>query len=82
HIDVRIVANDRPLNLDRSLVDIAIRYAQRETAPKDALPLFGEEILPVCSPLVSRDPATPLREPADLRHHTLLHLDYPGMQKT
>lgn len=82
HIDVRIVANDRPLNLDRSLVDIAIRYAQRETAPKDAIPLFGEEILPVCSPLVSRDPATPLREPADLRHHTLLHLDYPGMQKT
>jgi LysR family transcriptional regulator, glycine cleavage system transcriptional activator len=82
HVDVRLVANDRPLNLDRSLVDIAIRYAQRETAPKDALPLFGEEILPVCSPQLVGDETTPLRVPADLRHHTLLHLDYPGMQKT
>ena len=81
-IDVRIVANDRTLNLDRSLVDIAIRYCQRETAPGDAVPLFGEDILPVCSPLVLNDPATPLRRPEDLRHHTLLHLDYPGMKRT
>ena len=81
-IDVRIVANDRALNLDRSLVDIAIRYCQRGMAPADAVPLFGEDILPVCSPLVLNDPATPLRRPEDLKHHTLLHLDYPGMKRT
>ena len=34
-------------------------------------------MLPVVSPLVARNPRTPLRRPSDLRHHVLLHLDDP-----
>jgi DNA-binding transcriptional LysR family regulator len=34
-------------------------------------------MLPVVSPSVARNPRTPLRRPADLAHHVLLHLDDP-----
>ena len=80
-IDVRISATDVPVNLDRDLVDIAIRYGGKASMPDGALALFGEEILPVCSPALLRG-GTPLQVPADLKHHTLLHLDYPGMQRS
>jgi DNA-binding transcriptional LysR family regulator len=81
HIDVRISATDAAVNLDRGLVDIAIRYCALENAPKGAIPLFGESILPVCSRTLLEGSA-PLRDPADLKHHSLLHLDYPGMQQS
>ena len=81
-IDVRISATDVALNLDRGLVDIAIRYCNKDSLPPGAVPLFGEEILPVCSPALTRKGTKPLRTPADLEHHALLHYDYPGMQKT
>ena len=81
-IDVRISATDVALNLDRGLIDIAIRYGTRDALPAHAMPLFGEEILPVCSPSLMGNKAAPLKVPADLRHHALLHFDYPGMQRT
>ncbi len=81
-IDVRISATDRTVNLDRDLVDIAIRYCAPDTAPAGATRLFGEDIQPVCSPALLRDPAAPLKLPRDLHNHVLLHLDSPGMQRT
>ena len=45
--------------------------------PGDAMPMFGERMLPVVSPAVARDPRTPLKRPADLAKHVLLHLDDP-----
>ncbi len=75
-IDVRISATTDMLNLERSLVDVAIRYCAPDTVPEGAVRLFGEEILPVCSPVLLRQ--KPLKRPADLREHTLLHFDYPG----
>ena len=80
-VDVRISATDVAVNLDRGLVDIAIRYGSKENMPRGAVGLFGEEILPVCSPALVDNNAAPLRRPSDLKHHALLHLDYPGMQK-
>jgi LysR family glycine cleavage system transcriptional activator len=76
-IDVRISATTDLLNLDRSLVDLAIRYCKAEATPAGAVRLFGEEVLPVCSPVLLRDPARPLRRPQHLRHHVLLHFDFP-----
>ena len=35
--------------------------------------LLEETFFPVCSTALLEDPARPLREPEDLRHHTLLH---------
>jgi LysR family glycine cleavage system transcriptional activator len=77
-VDVRISATIDMLNLERSLVDLAIRYCPPDMVPEGAVRLFGEEILPVCSPSLLRDRARPLKRPADLRRHTLLHFDYPG----
>jgi LysR family transcriptional regulator, glycine cleavage system transcriptional activator len=81
-IDVRISATTETLNLERSLVDLAIRYWPPETVPEGAIRLFGEEILPVCSPSLLRDRSRPLNRPADLAGHVLLHFDYPGALKS
>jgi LysR family transcriptional regulator, glycine cleavage system transcriptional activator len=82
-IDVRISATTDMLNLERSLVDLAIRYCPPETVPKGTIRLFGEEILPVCSPALLRDRSRPrLKRPQQLKDHTLLHFDYPGAVKS
>jgi LysR family transcriptional regulator, glycine cleavage system transcriptional activator len=75
-VEVYVSADDRNVDLNRGEVDIAIRYLG-ETVPADAIRMFGERMLPVVSREVAADPRTPLRRPADLRHHVLLHLDDP-----
>jgi LysR family transcriptional regulator, glycine cleavage system transcriptional activator len=75
--EVYVSANDRTVDLARGDVDLAIRYCAEATAPRDGLRLFGERMMPVVSPQVARDPRTPLRQPADLARHVLLHLDDP-----
>jgi DNA-binding transcriptional LysR family regulator len=80
-IDVRISATTDMLNLERSLVDLAIRYCKPEAVPAGAVRLFGEEVLPVCSPSLLRGASRPLRRPQDLAHHVLLHFDFPGAEK-
>lgn len=72
-IDVRIAADNAVLDLERSRIDVAIRYVTKEHAPPGAEQLFADEVLPVCSPKLLRDRSKPLKTPADLRHHTLLH---------
>ena len=39
-------------------------------------------MFPVSAPALLADPARPLRTPADLARHVLLHYDYPGGQGT
>ena len=80
-IDVRISATIDVLNLERSAIDLAIRYCRPETVPEDAVRLFGEEVLPVCSPALLRRGARPLKRPQDLVHQVLLHFDYPLAEK-
>lgn len=75
-VDVRISAGNEIVNLDRAGVDLAIRYTQLDHAG-GARKLFGETVLPVCSPVLARERARPLVKPDDLRHHVLLHLDDP-----
>ncbi|HUS25288.1 MAG TPA: LysR substrate-binding domain-containing protein, partial [Candidatus Binatia bacterium] len=76
-IDVRISAANEMLELERDRIDVAIRYIAPERAPRGAVQLFGEQVVPVCAPALVRDRRRPLREPADLVHHVLLH-DDPG----
>lgn len=74
-VDVRISAFEWPVDFSRDEVDLAIRYGRGKWPGLRADPLLTEEVFPVCSPsLAGSDP--PLREPADLRHHTLLHDDF------
>jgi DNA-binding transcriptional LysR family regulator len=73
-VDVRISATYDTVELERDGVDLAIRYTSADEM-KGQRPLFEEEVIPVCSPALAADPARPLREPADLRAHVLLHSD-------
>jgi len=75
-VDIRIAANNQMLDLDREGIEIAVRYCMPKAAPEGAVKLFGEVVLPVCSPkAVTR--AAPLARPEDLRHHLLLHYERP-----
>ena len=73
-VDVRISASYELTNLEREGLDLGIRYASADQM-EGQRPLFEEEVVPVCSPELAADPARPLREPADLRAHVLLHSD-------
>jgi DNA-binding transcriptional LysR family regulator len=73
-VDVRISATYEMTNLEREGMDLAIRYGSGEEMDGER-PLFEEEVIPVCSPALAADPARPLRAPADLRAHVLLHSD-------
>jgi LysR family transcriptional regulator, glycine cleavage system transcriptional activator len=74
-VDVRISASYKTVNLERSLVDVAVRYCKEEEAPEGAIRLFGEELFPVCSPSLQSEGQRGLRQLEDLRHHALLHID-------
>ncbi len=50
HIDVRVAANNRIVDLAREDVDLAIRYGPRHSAPEGAERLFGESLVPVARP--------------------------------
>ncbi|HEY8069822.1 MAG TPA: transcriptional regulator GcvA [Burkholderiales bacterium] len=75
-VDVRISASYDTIHLERDGVDLAIRYAKAAEMDGER-PLFEEEVIPVCSPALVADAARPLREPADLKAHVLLHMDDP-----
>jgi LysR family transcriptional regulator, glycine cleavage system transcriptional activator len=76
-IDVHLAATNEITDLERARIDVAVRYCEPKAAGPDATPLIGEEVFPVVSPALLRDRKRPLREPADLRRHVLLHLDDP-----
>src|SRR5256712_8160830 len=74
-VDVRITADTRVQDLDRDGLDLAIRHGPASLAGPNAVRLFGERVLPVCSPKLLKK--NPLREPADLKNHCLLVYDDP-----
>jgi DNA-binding transcriptional LysR family regulator len=74
-VDVRISAGYALVNLDRDGFDLAVRYQSEDAIEAGAELLFGDVVLPVCSPKLLRDPARPLKTPDDLRHQVLMYLD-------
>lgn len=74
-IDVRLDANDELVDFRQDGVDVAVRYGSGAYPGLRADLLFGELVVPVCSPALLSG-AHPIRTPDDLRHHTLLHLDW------
>jgi LysR family transcriptional regulator, glycine cleavage system transcriptional activator len=76
-VEVRLSASNEVVNLGRSRIDLAIRYAPAQRAPTGALRLFGEAVAPMCAPALLKDKSRPLHRIEDLRHHILLHLDEP-----
>jgi DNA-binding transcriptional LysR family regulator len=74
-VDVRISAGYKTINLERGLVDVAVRYCAPQDAPEGATRLFGEELFPVCSPTLQQGSPHALHTLNDLEHHVLLHMD-------
>lgn len=70
-IDVRLDASFDLRQLAAEGFDVAIRYARPEKVAGQ--PLFGESVLPVCSPSLLRQ--LPLERPEDLAAHTLLQME-------
>ncbi|MDJ0949658.1 MAG: transcriptional regulator GcvA [Alphaproteobacteria bacterium] len=73
-IEVRVTTSDRLVDFSREDVDMAIRYGRGRYPGMQVDRLMKEDIFPVCSPELLQGPH-PLRTPADLQYHTLLHDD-------
>lgn len=80
-VDVRISATMDLLDLERSQVDLAVRFCPIQGG--QGAPLFEESLVPVCAARLVASRPHPLKQPADLAHHTLLTVDMPqGMALT
>lgn len=66
-----VVSSD---DLRRNDVDVAIRFGRGQYPGCQVDKLLPVSVVPLCSPKLLRG-EHPLREPDDLRHHTLLHDD-------
>jgi LysR family glycine cleavage system transcriptional activator len=71
-MEVRITTSTHLVDFRRDEVDVAVRYGHGSWPGLRARWLMAERLFPVCSPRLQMD-AKPLRQPADLAHHTLLH---------
>ena len=80
-IDVRLDASDTIVDLARGEADLSIRYGPGGYRDLRVDLLFAAEVFPVCAPGLCDGPR-PLREPADLRRHTLLHVDWSEQGET
>ncbi|MBT8472938.1 MAG: transcriptional regulator GcvA [Marinicaulis sp.] len=71
-VDVWVSADMNVVDFAANDVDIAIRYGTGNYEGLVSQHLLDEKIIPVCAPsLLTSD--NPLKAPADLIHHTLLH---------
>jgi LysR family glycine cleavage system transcriptional activator len=71
-IDVRVATSERLADFVSDGIDIAVRCGGGEYPGLSAELLMKEDHFPVCSPQLLRG-RYPLRTPADLARHTLLH---------
>ena len=71
-IDVRLSTSGVLADFVRDGIDVAIRYGTGNYGGVKAEFLAEEDVFPVCSPELLQG-EHPLREPSDLKHHTLIH---------
>lgn len=79
-LDLRISASSQLVDFARDDVDVGIRMGRGIYPGLKVERLFGESLVPVCSPALQGG-AHPLRRPEDLRDQVLLHDDdYAGWE--
>jgi LysR family transcriptional regulator, glycine cleavage system transcriptional activator len=71
-IEVRLTTSSALVDFRREDVDIGVRYGRGNWPGLRADWLLAEHLFPVCHPSLLTGPV-PLRAPADLANHTLLH---------
>jgi LysR family glycine cleavage system transcriptional activator len=74
-VDVRTVAADQRLDLERERLDLAIRWAPGGSSVPGGEHLFDVRMFPVCSPALAADARRPLHSASDLAQHVLLDLE-------
>ena len=72
---IHIAADTRMEDLKSDQLDVAIRYSTRKSAGHGAVKLFGESVIPVCSPTLLAPNS--LKHPNRLNDFVLLHFDEP-----
>jgi LysR family glycine cleavage system transcriptional activator len=72
-IDLRVSATSQHIDFAREDFDLAIRHGNGQWPGLHVTRLCVEELFPVCSPKFLHGCGA-LRSPADLKHHTLLHV--------
>lgn len=80
-VDVRIAVSHRVVDLEREMIDLAVRYCSPEAVKGPVL--FEEQFQPVCSPRLAAITGHALAGVDDLRHHALLDIggewDHAGL---
>lgn len=71
-VEVWVSADMAPVAFDQGQIDLAIRYGPGHYPGHVSERLLIESVLPVCAPALMQG-ANPIRTPADLVHHVLLH---------
>src|SRR4029450_3296270 len=71
-IELQVEATLRYADFARDAVDVAIRFGTGPWADLHSEPIVDLTYFPVCSPEL--DAGSPLREPGDLRSHTIIHV--------
>ncbi|MEE8188517.1 MAG: transcriptional regulator GcvA [Kiloniellales bacterium] len=71
-IELRLHHSIQLVDFARDEVDAAVRWGGGVWPGVEAVYLMRAGLVPVCSPALLAEPH-PLKEPADLRHHSLLH---------
>jgi LysR family transcriptional regulator, glycine cleavage system transcriptional activator len=71
-VEIRITTSTHLVDFRREDVDLAVRYGHGHWPGLRAHWLMAERLFPVCAPGLLNG-ADPLRQPADLVRHTLLH---------
>ena len=80
-IEIRIDVTDQLVDLTSDDADVALRYGPGGYDGVRVERLFSQVNTPVCSPALLAG-EQPLRLPHDLRHHTLLHIDWKDAEAT
>lgn len=70
--DVRLDTNLKPIDFVTQRIDIGVRYGMGSWQGLSAEKLMEEEVYPVCSPQLLREPGR-LQKPDDLAGETLIH---------
>lgn len=75
-IDIRLSTSERLANFTSDGIDLCIRYGRGSYPGLTSELLLKEDLTPVMSPnLLAKGPA--LTSPRDLRHHNLIHDEFP-----
>ncbi|WP_192255954.1 transcriptional regulator GcvA [Mesorhizobium silamurunense] len=74
-VELRFDIASKLRDFDRDDVDVGIRFGAGKYPGLCADRLFENVIIPVCSPALLRA-GPPLKEPRDLFHHTLAHIEW------